>query len=168
MNKPKTREMNTEEKAASVILDYGVRYTIRAPLLLRLFGKKNMRLTIKALRARQLFEISKNYLAMGIDPEEIDESVHTILKENTSEICRVIAGCAITSRFYRRIFRGVLGRIINDCMSWDEILEMFLFVHNYSGLESFKLTIRLMATMRMMMTQPNLSPEDQGSQQSQD
>lgn len=161
MSTDMSTDMNTEQKAASTLLDRGVAWKVPAPWWMRLIGKKTLSLEVKAIRLSQLLELSGLYASMGIDPEQSKDDPHALIP-HARTVCQIAAICLLSTPLKRRLFAKALARILVDRLTGDNLLEMMLFVVTYSGLESFTTTIRLIGEMRM--TKPkNLSPENQGS-----
>lgn len=154
--------MHTEEHAATILLDRGVAWKLPAPAILRLFGKRTIRITVKAIRLGQLLEMSRVYVSMNADPAMLDENPHEFITANMYKTAKLAALCVINTRWKQRLFAGILARFIMNRFTPDMLLEMMLFVINFSGISSFQNTIALFGTMKMT-TPKEASPEDQGS-----
>ena len=151
--------MNTEQKAASILLDRGVGWKVPAPWPLRLI-KRNVMLVIKPLRLGTLLELSRLYAGMDIDTTEAEKDPHALIK-CIPIASRIAAVCILNGPAKIKLFSGPLSRFIRKRLTANELLEMMLFIVTYSGTASFMSIIRLMGEMRM--TTPNLSQEEQGS-----
>ena len=157
--------MNTEKLAADILLDNGVAWRLPAPLILRMFGKKTVKISIKAIRLGTLLELSSVYSSMDISEESLTKDPHALLQGNLKQVCRIAAICILNSRIKIRLFSGILTKFLIARLTANMLLEVMLFVATYSGVTSFISTIRLIGEMKV--TSPkNLGPENQGSQQS--
>ena len=156
--------MNTEKHAADILLDNGVAWRLPSPWLLRLFGKRTIQISIKAIRLGTLLELSSVYSSMGITEESLTKDPHTLIQSNLKLVCRIAAICILNSKPRIRLFSGVLTKFLVSRLTANMLLEVMLFVATYSGVTSFISTIRLIGEMKV--TSPkNLGPENQGSQQ---
>lgn len=151
--------MNTEQKAASILLDRGVGWKVPAPWPLSIFRRQVM-LVIKPLRLGTLLELSRLYASMYIDPRELEKDPHALIR-GIPVASRIAAVCVLNSPLKIKLFSGIVARFIKKRFTADMLLEMMLFIVTYSGTSAFTTIIRLVAGMRM--TSPNLSHEDQGS-----
>lgn len=151
--------MDTEQKAASILLDRGVGWKVPAPWPLSIF-KAQVMLVIKPLRLGALLELSRLYASMNIDPQEPNQDPHALIK-CIPIASRIAAVCLLNSPLKIRLFSGMVARFVRKRLTADQLLEMMLFVVTYSGTASFTSIIRLMGEMKM--TTPNLSHQEQGS-----
>lgn len=151
--------MNTEEKAASILLDRGVGWKVAAPWPLSIF-KRQVMFVIKPLRLGTLLELSRLYAGMDIDTQQPDKDPHALIS-NIPVACRIAAVCMLNSPLKIRMFSGIVARFVRKRLTADQLLEMMLFIVTYSGTASFTSIIRLIGEMKM--TTPNLSHENQGS-----
>lgn len=155
--------MNTEKHAAEILLDRGVSWPLPAPWYLRILGKKEVKISMKALKLGTLLELSLRYAALGITEEDLRDP-HVIIRNHLKPVCRIVAACILNNQVSIWLFSRPLGRFIKNRFSGNMLLEVMMFITTFSGLESFLDTIRLMSDLKI--TSPtNLSPESQGSQQ---
>lgn len=156
--------MHTEEHASTILLDRGVAWKLPAPAFMRLFGKKTIRLTVKAIRLAQLLEMSRLYTSMNVNEEELENRPHEFIAVHMPAVARMAAVCVLDAPWKLRLFTGILARFIMNRFTPDMLLEMMLFVINFSGISSFQNTITLTGTMKI--TGPKeVSPESRGSQE---
>lgn len=153
-----------EIKAADTLLDSGVRAPVRAPLLLRLFGRREVSLTFRQPSMGALICISREYLKMGVDVEKLEggsvEEAHRLLAENGRGVARIAAIGWLRRRARIRLFSGVAARWLLWRLSPQQLRDILLLLVTLSGVQDFTNTIRLLRAMNLMSPK-NLSPEEE-------
>lgn len=156
--------MNTEKHAAEVLLDRGVDWKVPAPRICRIIGVKNVRISVRALKLGTLLEVSRRFEALGIKAGDLEKNPTELIVRNLKAVCRIVAVSILNSRIGISIFTRLLGHFIRWRFTGNMLLEVMLFIVNFSGLSSFLSTIGLIRDLKMT-TPKNPSPESQGSQQ---
>lgn len=151
---------NIEQQAAEVLLDRGVAWELPAPGICRIIGKRKVKISIKALKLGTLLEVSRRYAALKT--EDLEKDPWKLINENLIPVCRIAAVCVLNSRLKIKLFTGVLGHFIRWRLTGNMLLEVMIFVANFSGLASFTRTIGLIRDLRITAPK-DPSPEDQGS-----
>ena len=153
----------TEHRAAKILLKRGVNVQVTAPLFLRLFGKKEIKLTISAPSIYTLTLIAEKYLSLRINETE-DLNISTafeLLNLHSRAMSEIIAISILNSskKMWRKRF---LARFLEKKLTAEELSYLFHLIVAYGGIEDFINTIRLMESIRI--TKPmNLSPEEKTS-----
>ncbi len=157
--------MNTEFIAAETLLERGVKVKIKAPLLLRMFGKKTLAIRIKQPCFGTLIRISSYYLSAGITEEQLKE----IDQEKAMALCAVhgktffliLATAILNGYLLGKLFTNPLALYLQWKVKPEALCALTELLVVFSGTRDFMSTIR---SVRMMkITQPNLSPMSQGS-----
>jgi hypothetical protein len=170
------RGAEIEQAAALALLDRGAAFHIPAPFLLRLFGKKKIRIVVRRLRLGTLLyltelptptplkdvpeELAKKIKDTGTEPVSVDLKA---IKENLKPVCRIVASCLLNSHWKIPLFARPLGRYLRHHLTGEQIQELIMWLFVYGRAESFTNTIRFIR--KMSLTNPmNLSPEVKRSQ----
>lgn len=157
--------MNIEKHAADILLDRGVSWPVPAPWFLRIFGKKKIKISVKALKLGTLYELSGLYASMGIiSQEDLNKDPHGLIRNHIKTICRIAAICILNSRTRIRLFSKPLALFIFKRFTANMLLEVMLFIATFSGVSAFINTIGLIGDLKIT-TPKDPSPTDQGSQQ---
>lgn len=151
-----------ELQAAETLLDIGVRLPVRAPMLLRVLGIKNINLIIKqpyagtGIRAGRLYlKAQKN----GIDAKNMTEALE-VRERNAMLIARAVAVFVLRGKMLGWLFSKPLAYwLLNGVPEKTQLNIMNTLVT--TGLEDFMITIRL--TAHLKMTARKLSPMEMGS-----
>lgn len=162
------QRLDIEERAAATILERGVRIPFRAPLFLRLLGKKKVYLLMRPAPMGRLIAISREFTSMGVEVETLDEMTSLQLNDfvikHTDSIIRIVAIMLVGRSPFKGLMCWWLKRQITSRMVAD-IVKLMVSVN---GVESFMSSIVLMGQMRMTqsrMTQTMTSPMEKGSQE---
>lgn len=155
----------TELKASEALLDRGVKISISAPWLVRLFGKKTLTVVVKQPRMGVLYRISNLFLKMDVDIEELAnmnmKRGFEMLSDKVKIMCEITAVAMLGYRSGRWLRKPVARYLFRNCKP-DELYALFYAVIVFSGVKDFLNTIRL--TSILTITEPrNLSQTDQGS-----
>lgn len=158
--------MHVEQRAAQTILERGVRVEIPAPLLLRIFGKRNITIVLKQPSLGTLIRMSDLYLSTGIVKSQLTdielESVMKLMSKHGKTFSRIIAIAYLNGYWRGKLLNGIVASMVLR-LSPQKISAIISMLFVCSGAEDFMTTIRLVQSMKI--TEPNLSPESQGSQQ---
>jgi hypothetical protein len=158
--------VGVELKAADTLLERGVRASFRAPLLLRVFGKKTLGLTYRQPTMGLLVCISREYLKMGIDVEALEggsvEEAHRLLARNGLGVARIAAMGWLRTRVRIRLLTGIVARWMLWRLSPQQLRDVLLLLVTLSGVQDFTTTIRCLRAMNMMSPK-ELSREASGS-----
>ena len=152
--------MNTIEiQAAEAMLDTRLRIHLPAPWLLRLLRIKSIPFIYYRPVYAQLLRMSRLYVKMGIDLEEMEEAGtierFTILAKNGVLASRIIACGMIRSTWRTFFFHRLLARYMRRRMDANTMAELTRLIISYAGAENFFNIIRSIAHVKV--TTPNLS-----------
>lgn len=150
--------MKTEKHAAEILLDRGVAWPIVAPLFLRLFGKKTIAISVKALKLGTLLELSRLYTSLGITEADF-KSQHELIQKNLKTVCIIVAIAILNSKIRIKLFAKPFAGFIERQFTANMLLEVMIFIATYSGVGSFSNTIRLLGDLSITAPK-NLSPKD--------
>ncbi|AGC39520.1 hypothetical protein JSO53_04235 [Riemerella anatipestifer] len=157
-------EQLTEIKAAKLLLKRGVELMLPAPFFLRLFGKKQIKLTLKTPCLESQLAVSEAFLQTGIFLKEDEISMQKaleILSNHGVRISEIIAmAIQNETRINWRIRR--LAKRLRKNINTEEMSYLFSLLVAFSGVHDFTNTIRLIQETRI--TKPmNLSPTEKTS-----
>lgn len=160
--------MNIEQQAAKRILESGVRVPIPAPLFLRVFGKKQVKITIRQPYMGTLMHISRLATAKGFTLVDIDqgdeEALHKLAANHAKTMARIVAVAMLNRKALIMLFSRLLGSWLLWKLKPPKLTEIVMTLVLLCGYQDFTSSIRLIRRLRM--TKPkNLSPKDQGSQE---
>ncbi|WP_115171340.1 hypothetical protein [Sphingobacterium spiritivorum] len=142
-----------ESLAAETLLQRGVKVQITAPLLFRLFRKKNIALSVYQPSLGNKIRISALYLKMGIKEAELQETTHenaeALLVKYSHTLLRIVAICMFKGCFWP----WLLNRPVAVYLKWKLTPQrLFALVHLivlFSGTTDFMNTIRSVKTMKV-------------------
>ncbi|MEZ2337691.1 hypothetical protein AB6735_18740 [Mucilaginibacter sp. RCC_168] len=157
--------MNIESQAAATLLDKGIKVRVTAPLLFRLFGRQDINLVIRAATGGTINRCNDLFLSTGMTREQLpdleDMEAHTLYKQFTPTLCKIIATAWLNSFFFGWLLARIVGHWLYWHMSMPQIVTSMKVILMLMVKEGFLNTIRSAATMQM--TAPNLSQINQGS-----
>lgn len=162
------QNINLEKAAALALLDRGVAFRIPAPWLLKLFGKKTAKITVKRLYLGTLVHLSalENF---GLENVRVPEAADKLIKDMDSvprsipiavivnqakPVCRAIACCLLNSRLKIALFSKALGCFLGRNCTTDQLQELAMWLFVYGRPEAFTNTTRFLS--RMTMTSPRM------------
>lgn len=156
--------MTTEEKAARVLLEHGMKVPLMAPLLFRLFGKKEISVLMPPPLLGTLYRISEVIESSGMGTvlnggQAI--SIHELHSRFIKPLATIAAIGFLNGKWSGRIFSGPLAAWLYWHM---RPLHLFACARVMSLLrmdENFTNTTRLIAGMKM--TDPTLGQKESGS-----
>lgn len=146
--------MNTVElRAAETLLDKGVPILLRAPLLLRLFGKKRIRIILGNPYGGTLLYINRYYLRMGLSVKEMAEMDFSSLLlhqvKHHKNVYRAVACALLNSRWLLWLTRP-LAWLLADLLPYKSACRLFEILVIQGGIEDFTNIIGLGARLNMM------------------
>ena len=157
--------LDIERMAADQILERGARMKMRAPLLLRLIGIKEIGITIKSPYEGTLHRVASYYLATGIKSEQLDDITHEqalgLMVAHGKDLRKAVA-CAWLNGYWRgKLFTNIAATYMKWHCKPVEICTIATIVLIYGGAADFMNTTR---SVRMMkLTTPRTGQENQGS-----
>ncbi|MBT0527128.1 hypothetical protein AWN91_009515 [Riemerella anatipestifer] len=157
-------EQLTEIKAAKLLLKRGVELMLPAPFFLRLFGKKQIKLTLKTPCLESQLAVSEAFLQTGIFLKEDEISMQKALEILSNHGVRISEIIAMAIQNETRINWRVrrLAKQLRQTINTEEMSYLFSLLVAFSGVQDFTNTIRLIQETRI--TKPmNLSPTEKTS-----
>jgi hypothetical protein len=155
--------MNIEQTAAETLLNKGIKVPVTAPLLLRVFGKDQLRLTITQPFLGTLYRISAVYLSTGLTGADIDAlneaNAHHLFTDHGRQLARIAALGWLNGYWRGRLLSGMVARWLYWHLTPLQLLTLANVLVLLSSTQAFTNTIRLAASMRMT----NQSQTIQGS-----
>lgn len=156
-------DKETEKKAANILLERGVKVSIKAPLFFRLFGKKTINVVVKAPTLYTLIRIADESLTIDVELEkDIDlKNAISIVSLHGKTMSKIVALAVLNSR--RKQWRvGLLATFLRKNIDVKELFYIYQLILLYGGYEDFINIIRFTQTTRI--TKPmNLSQEEKRS-----
>ena len=142
-----------ELHAADLILKRGVRLELRAPLFLRLVGKKTLKLTVTSPLEGTLQRVAKYYLETGITADQLDNISHEqalgLMAVHGKQLNKAVA-CAWLNGYWRgMLFTRPLAWYMRWHCKAEDILVIATMILLYGGVSDFMNTTR---SVRMMKT----------------
>lgn len=161
-------EETVQKQAADTLLERGVRFTIPAPFLLRIFGKKTVNLTVYRPKMGTLIYLSKGFVDMEVDATTIEDGdigqAYELVAKHGNAMSRMMAIAVLNSKWRIRLFAGLLGRWLQWRLDAIKQAELFMLITTLSGVQYFTSTIRYLPGMNMTKRRKDLSPAEKGSQ----
>jgi hypothetical protein len=148
--------METEARVAEALLDKRLRVFLPAPLLLRIFGIRQIPLWYRRPVYAQLLRISRLYVRMNITPDKLQGGYepHTLFADIARHgvtASRIIATGLIRSGWATTLFHRPLARYLRRHMTADQLAELMQLIAYLSGVENFVTIITSAAYMRVTM-----------------
>jgi hypothetical protein len=142
-----------EKHTADLILKRGVRLELRAPLFLRLLGKKTFKLTVTSPYEGTLMRVARYYLETGISSEQLDEISHehalALMMTHGKQITRAVACAWLNGWISGWLFTRPLAWYMRWHCKPEDILVIATVILLYGGVSDFINTTR---SVRMMKT----------------
>jgi hypothetical protein len=142
-----------ERHTADLILKRGVRLELRAPLFLRLLGKKTLKLTVTSPFEGTLQRVSRYYLSTGIKSEELDNISHEqalgLMLVHGPQITKAVACAWLNGWISGWLFTRPLAWYMRWHARPEDILVIATMILLYGGVSDFMNTTR---SVRMMKT----------------
>ena len=149
---------NIELKASEIILQRGVRVKVRAPLLLRLIGKKTVGITLRVPTGGALVRMGTWYLKCGLSIEKLDQiSIEEAMNFQvvySEYIYKALASLFLGNKHLTWLFLRPYSNWLKESMTIPSALTLLQLVILHGGLEDFMNTTRLVKGITI--TPPNL------------
>lgn len=156
-----------EKAAANALLDRGIAFRVPAPWLLRLFRKKNFKITVKRLRLGTLVHLSTLEALSPLEPMKAGSEREKVIKdmgnepltlpykvivENLKPVTRCVAACLLNSNIKIKLFSKLLARYLRWAVHTEQLQELVMWLFIYGRAEAFTTTTKLIR--KMTMTKP--------------
>lgn len=154
--------MTTPElQAANSLLKRGLRYKIPAPLFLRLFGKRQIKITITQLYAGTELRVAAIIAEAGITDESLNTATpDKFMVEHYKNILHIVAIASLNRRVVTPLALYFRRLALKRLSVW-QLFELYVAIRQYSGVSPFMTITRLAVETRM--TKPNLGQAATGS-----
>tara|TARA_R110002033_G_scaffold1964_2_gene14474 strand:+ start:924 stop:1397 length:474 start_codon:yes stop_codon:yes gene_type:complete len=154
---------SAEKRAANILLNKGALVHIKAPLFLRMFGKKTIAVVVKAPTVHTLIQIANESLQFDVDLEKtinVKDAVTEVAAHG--KVMVKIVALAVLNSPRKRWRLPILQRFLLKSIDVKELFYLYQLIMLYGGYEDFTNTIRFTLTTRI--TKPmNLSQEEKRS-----
>lgn len=153
-----------EKEAAMALLDRGIAFRLPAPWILRLFGKKNIKITVKRLRLGTLVHLSTLEELATLERMELDGDrakivadadakpmtlPYRVIVTRTPAITREVAALLLNSHIKIKLFQKPLARYLRWAIHPDQLQELVMWLFVYGRAEAFTTTTKLLEKMRL-------------------
>jgi len=142
-----------ELHAANLILKRGVRLSLRAPLFLRLCGKKTIGLVVTSPMDGTLQRVANHYLSTGITFAQLENNTHeealALMAVHGTAIRKAVACAWINGWISGWLFTKPLAFYMKWNAKAEDIQGVALMILLYGGISDFMNTTR---SVRMMKT----------------
>nr|WP_067054071.1 hypothetical protein [Mucilaginibacter sp. L294] len=142
-----------EQRAANTLLDKGVSVSFRAPLFLRLFGKKRINTTIGNPTGGTYLQLTICFLKMMLsDTEMADMNFGSLLNHQVKyhkTVYRAVACALLNSRWLRWPLTRPLAWMLADVLPYKTACRLFEVLIVQGGVEDFTNIIGLGARLNM-------------------
>lgn len=136
-----------EARASETILQRGVRVKVLAPLLLRMFGKKHVTVTLRQPTGGALLRMGYWLLICQISIDKLEEiSVEDALLlkvKHGDNIYRALACLLLVGKIRTRLFLKPFANWLKESLPPTEALRLLQLALLYGGLDDFMTTTRL-------------------------
>ena len=138
---------------------------MRAPRILRWFGKKTISLVVTSPYLGTMMEVSRHYLATGLTSDQLEDVTHeqalSLMAAHGKSICRAVASAWLNGKYSIRLFAGLLSRYMMWHCKPVEILTVLQMILIYGGTKDFMNTTRSVRLLKA--TTPSLGHQTKGS-----
>lgn len=145
-----------EQRAADTLLDKGVPILLRAPLLLRLFGKKRIKAIFHNPTGGTLLKINSYYLSMGVTAKGLAEmDFNGLLNAQVSQhtkVYKALACALLNNRLLQFLFTKIIAWWMADSLAYKYACRLYEVLLIQGGIEDFTNIIGLGAKLNMMAT----------------
>lgn len=157
---------NTVElHATETLLQRGVRVKVRAPLCLRMFGKKTFDLVLWTPTAGSLMRMGEWYLKCQLSIEKLEslsiEEAMSFQVKYGKFIYNALACLFLGNKLLTKVFLKPYSNWLKEYMTTQEALTLLQLVILHGGLEDFMNTTRLIRGK--MLTPSKLGPQTKRS-----
>jgi hypothetical protein len=157
--------MNPEFEAAARMLNIGMEAQVTAPLLFRLFGKREINVLIRAPFYGTMSRTSFIYLKRRISEKQLDQldenNFHILYLKHAPALYKVAANAWINNNVLWLLFGWLVTMFFKSHLNTRQLYRFISVEALLSSRSAFSNTIRLVHTMKV--TTPNLSQQIQGS-----
>lgn len=160
-----TNQNNPQEvqkKAAEMMLQVGIKIPIPAPYILRIFGKKEIKLTIKRFYLGTLLQISILADSFTMEPEQVNDSNRALFIHQNSKTITTICALAFLNHPFKNKLKSILAHYLKWHLTADELYELTLWIVGFTRTQSFINSISLAKKMTMTA---KMSPTEKRSQE---
>jgi hypothetical protein len=158
-------DLATEKLAADLILRRGARIKMRAPLFLRLLGKKDVSVIVRAPLEGTMMRVASYYLGTGLAQEKLQNISHeqalAVMAVHGKAINKCVA-CGILNGYWSgKYFTNLLAWYLRWHCKPEELLMIANILLLYGGVSDFMSTTRSVRLMKL--TGPRLGQDQEGS-----
>lgn len=150
--------MHIEKEATDELLQRGVRVRARAPLFLRMLGKKTVVIHVRLGTFGALLRMSSWYLKAGIRSDALDdlsaEQAMHLLSTRGEYISKAVAAALLQSKWRTWLLLKPYAAWLRESLSAKDLLAVMQLYVLQGGLDHFTSTTRLVRDKRI--SAPNL------------
>lgn len=156
-------EPEVQQRAADVLLDRGVRVKVPAPVWYRLFGVKEVSVTLYRPKLGTLIAMSRISADIDVDFDKLTDGsfkeAYDLCHRYGEQIAKWVAVALINDK--RGIERQAnrLARRLMWGMPTDRLAELFTLVVLLSGVQDFMTTIRFVQQSNVMRRRTEMSQD---------
>lgn len=158
-------ELHTEQSAAELMLQRGVKVKCRAPLLFRLFGIKMITLVLRYSFGGTLHRVAIYYLKTGIPAAKLNdittEEALVLMAKSGKGIYRAVACALLNGWVAGYLFTPLLAWYLKWSLHPNTVMVLMNLLIAHGGLAPFMTTTRYIRGMKI--TGPNLGQKTKGS-----
>ena len=157
---------NTEERAADLLLNKAIKFSIPKRSILKHIGKKERKILIYPSYLGTLYEISR--IALTLDFEEIliekDPlyECRVLIKNHVKDMALIVAIAILNSRVKIWLFKRLLSSYLYWHLNPETLLSLSLHVIELNNLQDFMNSIRSARGWRITQPKNDLSPTENG------
>ncbi|WP_078779926.1 hypothetical protein [Elizabethkingia meningoseptica] len=158
------KSIDIEKLAPDLLLKRGVPVPVTAPLFLRIFRKKTIKLVLFHPTGRTLLKIASKYLSMGVINDK-DLSLQEAVKayaDHGKKVHEIVALGFLNSPYLNWLHKP-LAWWLRGRLTEQHFLFLFNILITHGGVEDFIATIRLIRRTRITKPMVNLSPTEKAS-----
>jgi hypothetical protein len=145
-------DFDIQKQASEILLDIGVSIPMPAPMLLRVFGKKEIRIVIRRPCWGTLMRISRLWLSMEVDTETVkmntNEQDLELMEKHGKTVAKIVAMGIV-----RGYYTGRLAPIVAWFLLWKVnpifLIEAAFKLVTLSRVSDFRNTTILLSAMLM-------------------
>lgn len=154
-----------EKFAADTLLQKGVQIKIRAPFLLRCFGKKTIGLTVTSPMEGTMHRVASYYLSTGLTIDDLEdvtvEKALVLMTKHGKLISKAVAVAVLNGYYTGYLFTKILARYLRWHCKSNELFLLVNILLLYGGVEDF---INITKSVRAMkLTTPTMGHQKKGS-----
>lgn len=154
-----------EKFAADTILQRGVKVKIPAPLLLRVFRKKTIAITLTSPFEGTMHRVASYYLSTGITTEQLEgitaEQATALHAKHGKAISKAVAVAILNGYISGWLFTKLLAWYLRWHLTPRVLLTLTTTLIIYGGIQDFINTTK--SVRKMTLTMPKVGQKVQGS-----